>query len=76
MSDATAEIGSTRYSMYTEKDGAWIKNLAEEARLVEAMRKGAELTIRARRPATPRSTDLYSLKGLTQAMDRADQECK
>ena len=32
--------------MYTQNDGAWIKNVAEEARLIDAMRKGADLTIK------------------------------
>jgi invasion protein IalB len=75
-SDATAEVGSTKFAMYTQNDGAWIKNVAEEARLIDAMRKGAELTIKGTSSRGTQSTDIYSLKGLTQAMDRADQECK
>src|SRR6266566_8022679 len=38
-SDATAEIGTAKFDMYTQNDGAWIKNVAEEARMVDAMRK-------------------------------------
>ena len=45
-SDATAEIGSAKFAMYTQNDGAWIKNVAEEARMVDAMRKGADLTVK------------------------------
>lgn len=75
-SDATAEVGSTKFAMYTQNDGAWIKNVAEEARLVDAMRKGADLTVKGTSSRGTQSTDTYSLKGLTQAMDRAAQECK
>jgi invasion protein IalB len=75
-SDATAEVGSTNFAMYTQNDGAWIKNVAEEARLIDAMRKGAELPIKGTSSRGTQSTDIYSLTGLTQAMDRADQECK
>ena len=32
-SDATAEVGPTKFTMYTRKDGAWIQNIAEEARM-------------------------------------------
>ncbi|MGZ3291346.1 MAG: invasion associated locus B family protein, partial [Xanthobacteraceae bacterium] len=39
-SDATAEVGTAKFAMYTQNDGAWIKNVAEEARMVDAMRKG------------------------------------
>ena len=62
--------------MYTQNDGAWIKNVAEEARLIDAMRKGADLTIKGTSTRGTSSTDTYSLKGLAQAMDRVAQECK
>ena len=32
--------------MYTQGDGLWIKNAAEEERMVEAMRKAAEVTVK------------------------------
>jgi hypothetical protein len=74
-SEATAEVGSAKFAMYTQNDKAWIKYLAEEARMVEAMRKGADLTVRGTSDGTT-STDQYSLKGLAQALDRIEQECK
>ena len=74
--DATAEVGPTKFAMYTQNDGAWIKNVAEEARLIDAMRKGADLTIKGVSTRGTSSTDTYSLKGLAQAMDRVAQECK
>jgi invasion protein IalB len=75
-SDASAEIGTTKFAMYTQNDGAWIKNVAEEARLIDAMRKGADLTVKGVSGRGTASTDTYSLKGLAQALDRVDQECK
>ena len=75
-SDATAEIGPTKFAMYTQNDGAWIKNVAEEARMIEAMRKGAELTIKGVSGKGTSSTDQYSLKGVGEALARAEQECK
>jgi hypothetical protein len=74
--DATAEIGADKFAMYTLNDGAWIKNVAEEARLVDAMRKGSDLTVKGVSGHGTESTDQYSLKGLSQALDRATQECK
>jgi invasion protein IalB len=75
-SDATAEVGSTKFAMYTQNDGAWIKNVAEEARMIEAMRKGSDLTVKGTSGRGTNSTDQFSLKGLSQALDRAEQECK
>ena len=75
-SDATAEVGTTKFAMYTQNDGAWIKNVAEEARMIDAMRKGADLTIKGTSGRGTASTDTYSLKGLAQAIERVEQECK
>jgi Invasion associated locus B (IalB) protein len=75
-SDATAEIGTAKFAMYTQNDGAWIKNVAEEARMVEAMRKGADLMVKGTSGRGTQSTDQYSLKGLAQALDKIEQECK
>jgi Invasion associated locus B (IalB) protein len=75
-SDATAEIGTAKFGMYTTNDGAWIKNVADEARMIDAMRKAADLTIKGTSGRGMQSTDRYSLKGLAQALDRAEQECK
>jgi invasion protein IalB len=75
-SDATAEIGTTTFAMYTQNDGAWIKNVAEEARMVDAMRKGADLTVKGTSGRGTQSVDQYSLKGLAQALDKIEQECR
>ena len=44
-SDASVDIGSAKYAMYTQNDGAWIKNAAEEARMVDTMRRGSDLVV-------------------------------
>lgn len=74
--DATAEIGPAKFAMYTQKDGAWIKNVADEARMLDAMRKGADLTVKGTSARGTQTTDQFSLKGLTQAIERAERECK
>ena len=75
-SDATAEIGTTKFAMYTQNDGAWIRNITEEARMVDAMRKGADLMVKGTSGRGTTSTDQYTLKGLAQALDKIEQECK
>lgn len=75
-SDATIEIGSTNFAMYTQNDGAWVKNAAEEARLVDAMRKGADVTVKGESGRGTRTIDKFSLKGVVQALDRAASECR
>ncbi|HEX2655256.1 MAG TPA: invasion associated locus B family protein [Xanthobacteraceae bacterium] len=75
-SEASVEVGTNKFAMYTQKDGAWIKNAAEEVRMVDIMRKGADLVVTGTSGRGTQSTDRYSLKGLSQALDRAAQDCK
>jgi hypothetical protein len=75
-SDASIEISGANYAMYTQADGAWVKNAAEETRLVDAMRKGADLTVKGTSAKGTASTDVYSLRGLPEALNRVGQECK
>ena len=75
-SEALIEVAGSSYAMYTQNDGAWIKNAAEEARLVEALRKNADAVVKGTSARGATSTDTYSLKGLAQALDRVGQECK
>ena len=74
--DATATIGSASFVLYTQNDGAWVKNAAEEAEMVETMRRGAELVVKSVSSHGTKTTDTYSLKGLSQALDKVAEECK
>ena len=40
-SEASVDIGSAKFAMYTQNDGAWVKNAAEEARMVDAHAQAA-----------------------------------
>jgi hypothetical protein len=73
--DATAQVGSSTFVMFGQNDGAWIKNAAEEPRLVEAMRKGAELVVKGKSTRGTETTDTYSLMGVTNALERVAKEC-
>jgi invasion protein IalB len=74
--DAAASIGPANYVMYTQNDGAWVKNAAEEAQMVEAMRKGADLVVKSESALGTKTTDTYSLKGMAQALEKVTEECK
>jgi hypothetical protein len=58
--------------MYTQGDGLWIKNAAEEERLVDALRKGRRRDRQG--PLRQGHRDhrtTFALKGLAQALDKA-----
>jgi len=74
--DATAAIGSATYAMYTQNDGAWVKNAAEETQMVETMRKGSDMVVKSESARGTKTTDTFSLKGVAQALDKVAEECK
>jgi invasion associated locus B (IalB) protein len=75
-SESTLEVGGASYAMYTQGDGLWIKNAAEEERMVEAMRKAADVTVKGVSAKGTETVDVFSLKGLSQALDRVAQDCR
>jgi hypothetical protein len=75
-SESTLEVGGAAYAMYTQGDGLWIKNAAEEERMVDAMRKAPDVVIKGVSAKGTETTDTFSLKGLSQALDRLAQDCK
>lgn len=75
-SDATLTVGNATLQLYTKDQGAWVRNVADESKLVEAMKRGKDLTVASTSLRGNVTTDKYSLVGLGQALDRVAQECK
>ena len=74
--NASITIGTQSYAMYPQNDGAWIRNAAEEAKMVSAMRGGSDLVVRSESARGTKTTDTYSLKGISEALDKIAAECK
>jgi len=74
--EASVDVGSTDYALYTQQDGAWIKNATEEAQMVDALRAGQSAAVKGASAKGTQSTDNFSLRGLSQALDRVAQDCK
>jgi invasion protein IalB len=74
--EASVDVGSTDYALYTQQDGAWIKNATEEAQMVDALRGGQSAVVKGASAKGTQSTDNFSLRGLSQALDRVAQDCK
>jgi len=75
-SESTLEVGGATYAMYTQGDGLWIKNAAEEERMVDAMRKAGDVVVKGVSAKGTESIDTFSMKGLAQALDRLAQDCR
>lgn len=74
--EASLEVGGSSFSLYTQSDGGWIKNAAEEPRLVDSLRRGADATVKGVSARGSTTTDVYSLKGVTAALQRVAEECR
>src|SRR5215472_2415766 len=73
-SESTLQVGGASYAMYTQGDGLWIKNAAEEGRMVEAMRHSTDVVVKGVSAKGTETVDTFSLKGLSQALDRIAQD--
>lgn len=72
---STAEIGGAKFDLVVKGSNAWIKNQAEEAKFVEALKKGSKLVVRAASAKGRVTTDTYSLSGVGQALEKVQKEC-
>ena len=61
-SEDSLEVGSARYAMYSQGDGLWIKIAAEEAQMVEALKRGADVTVKGVSVKGTETVDVFSLK--------------
>jgi hypothetical protein len=72
----TAKVGTTSFDLIAKGSNAWIKNQADEAKFVEALKHSAKLVVKAAPAKGPATTDIYALSGFRQALDRINKECK
>jgi hypothetical protein len=70
-----AEIAGSGFALIAKGANAWIKNQAEEAKFVDALKKGSKLIVKASSLKGHVTTDSYSLTGLAQALERVEKEC-
>lgn len=71
-----AIIGDERFAMVAKGKYMFLKNPAEEPRMLDALRKGAGLEVKATSKRGNATSDKYSLAGLTQVVKRAEDACK
>ncbi|NWH08052.1 MAG: hypothetical protein HXY22_05295 [Alphaproteobacteria bacterium] len=76
----TVEVGSDSFQFYTknrETDcGAWLQETSEEQRLLDAMRRGSSMIVKGTSRRGTLTTDEYSLKGISAALDKMAADCK
>ncbi len=71
-----AVIGPDKFNFYTKGDGAWIEHHTAEIRMVRAMKKGKNMVVTGMSRRGTKTTDTYSLKGITAALKQLQEECR
>lgn len=72
---ATATIGGNKFELFTKDEGAFVEKPEMESKLVETMKTGSTMKIEGKSTRGTNTADTYSLKGLSDALDRAAKEC-
>lgn len=76
--DSTVEVnvGGTKFNLFTEGESAWTGSPADDAALIKALRAGSTVVVSARSARGTRTTDTFSLAGITAATNTARERCK
>lgn len=73
---ATLAVDDQSFSLTTSGDGAWAVSAADDRKIVASMKKGSEMVVKGTSWRGTNTTDTYSLKGVSAAMDKIDAACK
>ncbi|WBU65749.1 invasion associated locus B family protein [Paracoccus aerodenitrificans] len=75
-STVSVNIGGQGFDLFTEGENAWTGSSAEDARLIAALRAGAEATVTGMSSRGTRTVDTFSLSGITAATNAAKAQCQ
>ena len=74
-STVTMQIGDATYDLYTEGEWAWPATPEDDAKIVAAMKRGANAVLSARSSRGTTTRDTFSLLGFTAAVEDAARRC-
>jgi invasion associated locus B (IalB) protein len=68
-------IGGDKFDLFAKGDKAFVSDSTEELKLIDAMKKGSAMTVQATSKRGTRTSDSYSLRGLTDALSGLQKSC-
>jgi hypothetical protein len=71
----TVTVGTAKFELFTKDEGAFVEKPGMETKLIEAMKTGSTMKIEGTSARGTNTNDLYSLNGLSDALERAAKEC-
>jgi hypothetical protein len=74
--DHQAVMGRDQYVLVAKGKNLWVKNPAEEGKVLESMKRANDLVVKGASAKGNATSDRYSLKGFGDALDRVQKECR
>lgn len=74
-STVNLNISGTEFELFTDGEWAWPASAADDAKIVTAMKRGAQAVLTARSARGTQTKDTFSLLGFTAAIEDADKRC-
>ncbi len=74
-SSVNLNISGNEFELFSEGEWAWPATAADDAKIITAMKRGAEATITARSARGTQTKDTFSLLGFTAALEDAEKRC-
>ena len=74
-SDVDLAVDGKKFSLFTNKDGAWTQNAQSDKAVVDALAKGKQAVIKGTSTRGTQTTDTYALAGFAQALKEIDKAC-
>lgn len=75
-STVNLNIGGTQFELFTEGEWAWPASADDDAKVLAAMKRGADAVLTARSARGTVTKDTFSLLGYTAAVEEAEKRCK
>lgn len=69
-------IGGSEFEMFTEGEWAWPASASDDAKIIAAMKRGADAVLTARSSRGTVTKDTFSLLGYTAALEEAEKRCQ
>ncbi|WP_083804546.1 invasion associated locus B family protein [Sulfitobacter indolifex] len=74
-STVTMDISGDTYELFTEGEWAWPATTADDAKIIAAMKRGADAKLIGRSSRGTQTSDSFSLLGFTAAVEDAAKRC-
>lgn len=74
-STVNINISGTEFALFTEGEWAWPASTAEDAKIIAAMKRGADAVVSGVSGRGTNTKDTFSLLGFTAAVEDAEKRC-